>query len=410
MLYRTNVLSLSLLLAVGGIAVSAAVSLPCHDRGAVHHKDMTSPLKVRAMYRQRSTLRRNVAQVISRSILDDLTSSSDETQDNTSDYGGCQAPVHPDSPAGIDLNDPVGGITGWLNHNERIYNTLGLEGELDLIAQSDEKPTGVRIGTLGYPSDSVAHRPFELRSEAEAGSAVFLTPPEPSTDQIEERLDPGADFSSHSASRLMARLAPLGLGLLPNLNPTSVGSANAPGATETSGLVHVLIKAGSPSNSGILCATFYARSALNHTDDDAPIFLERCDSSFLPGSSAGPASFTATQLWQYDPKTHELMPILKSESGMSGQSISSSLPNSNHSTTSTVVVADRETMMPQSLSSSAEATGTATVESSVAAQQTQSDTFGSSSSTYSSKIVTPSQVKIRRVAWQNWVNACVSKL
>ncbi|KAL5638476.1 hypothetical protein ACGC1H_005234 [Rhizoctonia solani] len=396
MIYRTRALSFSLLLGAGGVAVTAAISLPCHDdQCGVYPKDVTSRLKARAMYGQESILGRNVVQMISRSILDDLTSSPDETQDNTSDFMDSEAPVGAGSPAGVDLNDPVGSITGWLSHEGRVYNTLDLEGELDLIAQSEEKPAGVKIGTLGYAPDSSAHTPFELLSETEAGSLVFLTLPQPLTDQTEKRFDDGAAPSNHSTPILMARSAPLGLDLLPNLNLTRTDAIGASGVTEPSGLVHVLIKIGSPSSPGTLCATFYARPALTHTEDDAPMFLERCDNTFIPGSPASSDGFTATQLWQYDPRTHELKPILKREPGMSDESTSPSVLNQTHSNTSDVTVG--KTVMSQSFGSSAVETRTTTIQPVAAAQQTQSYTSNSSTPT-SSSLATPSQANIRRVA------------
>ncbi|EUC62547.1 hypothetical protein RSOL_423220, partial [Rhizoctonia solani AG-3 Rhs1AP] len=304
-----------------------------------------------------------------------------------------EAPVSAGSPAGVDLNDPVGSITGWLNHEGRVYNTLDLEGELDFIAPSDEKPAGVKIGTLGYAPDSSAHTPFELLSETEAGSLVFLTLPHPPADQTEKRFDAGAAPSNHSAPP-MARSAPLGLDLIPNLNLTRADAIDASGVTEPSSLVHVLIKTGSPSSPGTLCATFYARPVLNHTEDDAPMLLERCDNAFIPGSPVSSDGFTATQLWQYDPRTHELKPILKRESGTSGESTSPSVLNQTHSSASNVAVG--ETVMSQTFSSSTEETRTTTVQPVSAAQQTQSCTSSSSTPTYSSSIATPSQANIRR--------------
>ncbi|KAH7334920.1 hypothetical protein B0J17DRAFT_672081 [Rhizoctonia solani] len=196
---------------------------------------------------------------------------------------------------------------------------------------------------------------------------------------------------------LMTRSTPLGLGLLPNLNFT--GACSTSRATELSGLVHVLIKAGSPSsnsNPETLCATFYLRSAWTPMNDDAPMLLEQCNSSLIPGETTGPGNFTATQLWQYDPKTHELRPILWSESGMSSESTPSSTSESNNPVASDMLGVDRENMTLQSSRSSVESARTIITQSSVAAQQMQGYTFSGATPTYSSKTATPSQAKVRR--------------
>ncbi|KAJ1306209.1 hypothetical protein OPQ81_010917 [Rhizoctonia solani] len=285
------------------------------------------------MYKQRSSLPINSGR--SRSIPDGLISSPEDIRDNAPEYvdSGTHSSHHVGSPVGLDLNDPFRSVTGWLNHEGSIYNTLGLEGELNIIANSDEKPMGVKIGTLGYAHGDSVHNPFELLSETEAGTSIFLAPPELATSKS---FDPSAFFTSHSMSMLVARSTPLGLGLLPNLNLTSVGSATSK-TTESPNPVHVLIKARSPSSNSSpenLCATFYTHLAQNPTDDDSPMFLERCDGSFIPGRASNSVSLTTTQLWQYDPKTHELKPILQSESRTSSKNAPSGEPKSTHSVAS----------------------------------------------------------------------------
>ncbi|KAG8733762.1 hypothetical protein FRC11_002831 [Ceratobasidium sp. 423] len=397
MIYRTNALSLSLLLGAGGVAISTAASLPYHEQSAVHYKGTPVPTsQLKAVYKQRSRFRHNATQA-PRSILDDLTSSPDDAQDDASDNidSDVPDPQQEGSPADIDLNGPLGSVTGWLNHEGRIYSTLGLEGELNLIAHSDEKPKGIKVGALGYASGSSAHIPVELLSETEAGGLVFLALPEPATDQTAESLNSGTSVSNNSMAVLVTRSTSLDLGLIPGLNLSGAGSADASGATDLPGLVHVLIKAGSPSSSSspeTLCATFYTDSARNRTDDDGPMFLERCDNSFIPGRPTSPASVTITQLWQYDPKTNELRPILQGEPGMNGESAS----KSDHPIAFDALGADRETIVSQPFSTSIEGARTVATQLSTATQRVQGYASYSATRTTSSGVATPSQVEVRR--------------
>ncbi|CAE6341968.1 unnamed protein product [Rhizoctonia solani] len=356
------------------------------------------------MYKQRSRFRRSTTPEISSagSILDDLTGSQDNV-DNEPDHrdSGPLDSALTGSPIGIDLNDPFDNAIGWLNPDAKIYSALNLEGELDLLAHSDEKPHGVKVGTFGYVSSSSAHSPFELLSETEVGGAVFLTPQELTNDQTGENFDSGTSFSNHSMAMLIARTAPLGLGLLPNLDLTSGGSVNTSeaGRSVTPGFMHVLIKAGTPSTNpdpgSSLCATFYTYSASNHTNDDSPMFLEKCDNSFIPGEPNNTAGSTATQLWQYDPKTRELKPVLQGDHGTSAPS---SAPKPNSSISLVGVEASSGNVIHRSSGSSslAEGTRTASIQPSATARKMESDASYSTIQTHSSQGAAPSQRRVRR--------------
>ncbi|KAF8740409.1 hypothetical protein RHS02_04432, partial [Rhizoctonia solani] len=408
MVYPANALSLSLLLGAGGVMLSAAATLPCSNQCTAYHKEaqLTSQLNSRNIYKRWSRSRRSTEPEASSasSILDDLVGSSDGAWDGDSEHGDS----HPDDPAlatppiGIDLGAPFDSAVGWLNADESIHSVLNLEGELDLIAHSHEKPRGVKVGTLGYVSNSTAHNPFELLSEAEAGGIVFLTLPELATDQMEGNLElgPSASFSNHSAAILAARTYPLGLDLLSNLNLTDRGSVDTSreGQSASSGFVYVLIKAGTPSNSdppSSLCATFYAYPTLNHNDDDTPMFLEKCDRSLVPGAPTNTANTKMTQLWQYDPKTRELKPAIQGDTGVTAPL---GVPNSNGSDPSLVGGADSGTgvQYPSGTSSSIERTRTADTQPSEAIRKLKSDTSHSTTQTYPSPMTAPAQIRARK--------------
>ncbi|CCO29313.1 hypothetical protein BN14_03322 [Rhizoctonia solani AG-1 IB] len=330
------------------------------------------------------------------SILDDSTGSRDTSDDeHDNEAPGPLGSTLRDSPVGIDLNSPLDTAIGWLSSDEKIYNVLNLEGELDLVAHSDEKPHGLKVATLGYVSSSSARTPFELLSERETGGIVFLTPLEPATDQMGGDLDSSTNFANHSTAMLMARAAPLGLDLLSNLNLTGDSlSASEIGHPAPSSFINVLIKTGNPSSNSnpgsSLCATFYSHSSANRTNDDPPMFLEKCDHSFISGGHDN----TATQLWQYDPKTHELKPVLQ---GTSSDSARLNAPP-NSPVSSSLTGAGPGTGIPQPSESRppVEETRTSDIQTSATARHLKNDAPSGTTRTHSSQTVAPSQIRVRR--------------
>ncbi|KAG9123258.1 hypothetical protein FRC07_015176 [Ceratobasidium sp. 392] len=220
------------------------------------------------------------------------------------------------APLSVDDEDPAGSTeqtTRWLNSQQKTHD--GVDGYLDIVGPSDDGPMTVKIANLRFPKSSTGHNPFELGPETELGSLIFLAPTEPS------EVSPatlGAQVSNHTTAMFDPRSVPLSVFSAYNTtsfsthNNTSLGSFNPTSASSTIGLVTVRLKAdASVGKSDVresLCVTY--NNNYDQIQGEPPMRLQRCSDSYIPGAPSASHSSSETQLWQYDPVTREVQPLL----------------------------------------------------------------------------------------------------
>jgi hypothetical protein len=205
-------------------------------------------------------------------------------------------------PVSPDDQDPVGSTeqtVGWLDPQQKLHN--GVDGYLDIVGATDEGPMSLKIATLGFPDDNTGRNPFELRHETDLGSVVFLAPTEPS-DASPATLGPQA--SNHTMAMFDARSVPM--------SAFSTYNATDSHATVAIDPITVRLKADvSVRKSAVrenLCVTY--NDGYRQLPDEPPMRLQRCDDSYIPGAPSAARGSSETQLWQYDPVTQEIRPLL----------------------------------------------------------------------------------------------------
>ncbi|KAG9084676.1 hypothetical protein FRC06_003945 [Ceratobasidium sp. 370] len=211
-------------------------------------------------------------------------------------------------PAGPDGEDLVGDTeqtTGWLDPQQKIHNLV--DGYLDIVGSSDEGPMTVKIACLWFSDDNTGHYPFELGPETELSSLVSLAPTEP-PEASSAIL--GSQVSNHTTSTFDALSVPPGVFSTYNATSTSASAAMAP--------ITVRLKADvSVHNSatrGNLCVTY--NSNYDQVEDGSPVYLQECNDSYIPGTPSASRESSETQLWQYDPVTREVKPLLSEVKAM----------------------------------------------------------------------------------------------
>ncbi|KAB5592493.1 hypothetical protein CTheo_4084 [Ceratobasidium theobromae] len=299
MVYLNNAISLSLLLGTGNVVVFAAAALLGHDMNSAH---VTDPSRITTF--EKRAVSSNAVGLTDYPLIHQANTTADTSHTDHSPNPSKMSFLG--SPFGIDLSDPLGDTIDWFEPQQ----TIGvLEGALDIVANSEEGTGTVKIGTLGYNKDGAEGSPFELWGENETGSLVFLAPTV--SPQGQGQSETNSRALNHSMAMIVARSAPLVLP--PGFNLTGLGW-NASETTKmpaVNDLIIVHIKAklslvdSGPSE---LCATYYTN--LEQTGGDVPMLLAPCDGANVSRNSSTTSGPSQTQIWQYDPNTQEVKPLL----------------------------------------------------------------------------------------------------
>ncbi|KAG8696347.1 hypothetical protein FRC09_008567 [Ceratobasidium sp. 395] len=199
----------------------------------------------------------------------------------------------------------------------------GMEGYLKIVGPSDDGSMSVKIASLGFPNDNTGHNPFELGPETELGSMVFLAPTVPS-EVLPASLGP--QVSNDTMATFDARSVPLSV--FSTYNTTSSSTYDTDSSNPTfdakdinsgAAFVTVRLKADiSVHNSAVrenLCVTY--NNDYSRIQDEPPLRLQRCDDSHAPGVPSAARDSSETQLWQYDPVTREVRPLISNAQVMS---------------------------------------------------------------------------------------------
>ncbi|KAG8743454.1 hypothetical protein FRC10_012034 [Ceratobasidium sp. 414] len=196
-------------------------------------------------------------------------------------------------PVGPDGGDPIGS-TEWMDPQQKVHNVM--DGYLDIVGTSDEGPMTVKIASLGFSYDNTGHNPFQLGPETEFGSVVSLAPTEPS-DASAAML--GSQVSNHTMAAFDALSVPLSVFSTYNTTSTSSSAATTP--------ITVRLMANAPAEN-LLCVVY--NNNYDQVQDRSSMYLQPCDDPYIPGAPSAPRGSSETQLWQYDPATREVRPLL----------------------------------------------------------------------------------------------------
>ncbi|KAG8696679.1 hypothetical protein FRC09_008323 [Ceratobasidium sp. 395] len=271
--------------------------------------------------------------------ISDIVGSTDPIEiTTTEDVSGDRLPSETSED-----EEPIGSTeqtTGSLDPQQIAPN--GMEGYLKIVGPSDDGSISVKIASLGFPNDNTGHNPFELGPETELGSMMFLVPTPP-PEVMPASLGP--HVSNDTMTMFDARSVPLSVFSTYNTTSSSTYRAGSSSPTfeakDTSSgatFVTVRLKADvSVHNSAVrenLCVTY--NSDYIQIQEEPPLRLQRCDDSHAPGVPSAARDSSETQLWQYDPVTRELQPLISNAQAM-GQPrlMTESLPTSSGAGTAT---------------------------------------------------------------------------
>lgn len=344
MVYSNGVIPLTLLLSAGSVTVSAAATIPW-DGGRDLSIHLVSSLLPPWAYRstliltcclllksgrdatprystspstiQRGVFRSSRGLTISRSMAELFDTSSDDAGSpiriTTTEEVSRMKPLSQSSEiSGLGVPNGTSDVEVMSTTKAKSNSQLdpkklihgGIQGFLDIVATTDEDPKTLRIASLGFPNDNIGDNPFEIGSESEDGSIVYLVPTKPSDISL---VSLAPQTSNDTQAMMFARSS--FSDVLPRFNSTS---SKPPTANAVSSPITVRLKAAvtdvESQESDELCVTY--NNNWDQLQDEPPMRLKHCDDSYIPDSSSSSGNSSETQLWQYDPETRELRPLL----------------------------------------------------------------------------------------------------
>ncbi|KAF8608210.1 hypothetical protein BDV93DRAFT_541556 [Ceratobasidium sp. AG-I] len=328
MVYSNSVIPLTLLLSASGVTVSAAATIPwnggrglsihvCTMRFSKSNRDASLVDSINPSIIHSRSVRPGRGVIAVRRMADLIGASPNDAGSpvritTTKEVSRIEAPSQSSEIPGLGVpsNSPeeeTMSITKAKSNSQLDPKKLihgGIQGFLNIVATTDEDPNTLRIASLGFPNDNIGDNPFEIGSESEDGSIVYLVPTKPSDISLVSLV---SQVSNDTMAMIVARSS--FSGAIPSLNMTD---SQPPSANTASSPITVRLKADvtdvESQESDELCVTY--NSNWDQIQDEPPMRLKHCDDSYIPGASSSSGSSSETQLWQYDPETRELRPLV----------------------------------------------------------------------------------------------------